>query len=173
MVMVVCGKNMAKLYRYIKLGYYLDNSGNVNEKDIDGNDMICDHGVNVFYLPRTAQGREIRWRLSYTSDNNNFGPEVLLLRTYGVPISQKVRSFNITIHLRPGTHPPGVEQRPTLDQLNDLEALTESKTVVDLKGPWGNVVGWVRRLRVLEVRQEAGAPPEFLVGATLQVRKEA
>jgi hypothetical protein len=65
----------------------------------------------------------------------------------------------------------GVEQRTSVEQLNDLYALAESVAGVACNGPWGDITVHPRRMKVLEVRQEGHELPRFIVSFTAQKRE--
>jgi len=170
---VVVGEGLTA-NRYWEVYYNVDGGG-YSKLDVDGNDMKIDSdGRKTFYLPKTAVGHEIRFYLECTGDSNSYPPELTYFEPFAVPQSRKVPLIPITLRLAEGTgHGVGREARGADKQLNDLITLSESATAIDLKGPWGDFSGWVRKVRVVDMVQEGSSPPELITEALLQRREES
>jgi hypothetical protein len=159
---------------YWEISYSVD-GGAYSNLDVDGTAMRVDSdGLHTFILPSTAKGREVQFKLTYTGAASTTGGKLVHFRPYAVPCGLKLRHYQAILYLAEGTrHDGGVEQRTSVDQLNDLNALTEDATAVDFKGPWGDIKSHPKKVRVLEARQEGHGPPRFLVELVAQKREEA
>ena len=163
----------ASAAKYWVLGYAINSGSSFSNNDINGTEMRANSdGLWTFYLPVTAKGREIQFRLTYTGDADTSKVEVIHFKPYAVPTALKLRHYNLTLYLANDVrHDIGVERRSSVDQLNALLALTEDAAGVDCKGPWGDITVNPRKIRVLEVRQEGHEAPQFLVEYLVQVRR--
>lgn len=159
---------------YWKISYKVDGAAWASD-DVDGVEMRVDEDkLHTFILPSTAKGRRVQFKLSYVGAANTNMGQLIHFRPYAVPHSLKLRHYTLTLHLAgEARHDGGVEQRNSLDQLNDLNALAEDSTAVDFKGPWGDIKVHPKRLRTLEVRQEGHELPRFLVEFVAQKREES
>lgn len=149
--------------------------GAFSANDISGSLMnITSEGIKTFYLPRTARGREIQFKFQYVISNDNVKIEIVYFEPFAIPISKTVPIVSAMLRLAEGTHYDfGIEGRSTIDQLNDLVALSEDSTPIAMNGPWGDWVGHIKSIRVQEVIQEGMQEPEYLVAVSLQRREEA
>lgn len=170
---VLAGKNLTA-NRYCELLYSVD-GGAYSNLDIGGVGMkISSDGRKTFYLPRTAKGREVQFRLDYTGDVNTTAGEIQFLEPFAVPQSRKVPAIRVTLHLgSEQLYGPGKEHRDPATQLNDLVALAEDPTAIALNGPWGDDYGWVRNVRILDTIQVGQGKTEFVAEAMLQKREES
>lgn len=157
---------------YWAISYSVD-GGAYSNLDINGGAMrVNADGLFTFILPTSAKGREVQFKLEYTGASESAMGQLIHFKPYAVPASLKLRHYNLTLHLAgEARHDGGVEQRNSLDQLNDLQALAESSTAVDCKGPWGDISVHPKRVRTLEVRQEGHELPRFLVEFVVQKRE--
>lgn len=155
--------------------YYSVDGGAYSKLDVDGNDMkLTSNGRTIFYLSQTAVGREIQFYFQYTGGIDEAPiSEIVRFEPYAVPQSQKVPLIPITLKLATGVKTDkGVERRTAQEQLNDLIALSESPTAIALEGPWGDISGWLRKLRVTDTAQVGHKETELVVEAVLQRREE-
>lgn len=151
---------------------YSVDDGAFSSLDIDGNNMrITSEGRKVFFLPKTAVGAHIQYKLTCTASATNDSPRLDYFEHYAVPRSRKIPRIIANLHLATAMRDHGREVRGPQEQLADLYALSEQGAAVDLIGPWGDVDGWVERIRVVEVIQAGLEEPELLVEATLLQRE--
>ena len=153
--------------------WYSVDSGAYAKVDIDGVEMRVDENkLHTFVLPTTAKGREVQFKLEYVGAADSAMGQLVHFKPYAVPHSLKLRHYSLTLLLSGELqHDGGIEQRTSIEQLNDLYALTEASTAVDCKGPWGDITVHPKRPRVLEVRQEGHELPRFLVEFVVQKRE--
>ncbi|KKL85170.1 hypothetical protein LCGC14_1957370, partial [marine sediment metagenome] len=153
--------------------WYSVDSGAYAKVDIDGVEMRVDENkLHTFVLPTTAKGREVQFKLEYVGAADSAMGQLVHFKPYAVPHSLKLRHYSLTLLLSGELqHDGGIEQRTSIEQLNDLYALTEASTAVDCKGPWGDITVHPKRPKVLEVRQEGHELPRFLVEFVVQKRE--
>lgn len=171
-VQIAC-KNVTASNKWT-LGYSIDGSA-FSTLDINGNAMdVTSEGVKTFFLPRSARGREIQYRLMFTTADDDVRIEVVYFEPFAVPVSRSVPVIDVVLRLSEDLHHDfSAEGRSTVEQLNDLIALAEDSTPVEMKGPWGEWFGHVRKVQVQEVIQEGIQEPEYLLAVRLQRREEA
>src|SRR3972149_2504883 len=171
---VLVGKNLTAIRRW-ELAYSVD-GGAFSSLDINGITMsIISDGRQTFFLPLTAVGREIQYRLSYIGDVSTTAGEIAYFEPFAVPQSRKLPAYIVQLHLaRDSSLDIGKEYRSSAEQLSDLAALNESATTVKASGPWGeNKDMVVRSLQLVEVIQEPDVEPEYMVTVELQEREVA
>ncbi|KKM07185.1 hypothetical protein LCGC14_1736480 [marine sediment metagenome] len=142
--------------------------------DIDGNTMrVNADGLHTFYLPLTAIGREVQFRLDFVGDSNTAPPELSYFEPFAVPQSKKIPINVIQLHLsRDSKYDVGQEARSAAEQLSDLHTLDETSSPLKASGPWGEDKDmWVKSLRLISVLQEPDLEAEYLVEVSLQERK--
>jgi hypothetical protein len=163
---------------YWDVAYRVD-QGSWITVDIDGANMrVNSDGLTTFYLARTAVGKDIQYRLTY--DGPGFGEtakqagKIRYLEAFAVPRSRKIPVLVLNLTLGQVRHDMGEEHRSTVDQVNDLLTLEEKQDVaIEAKGPWGDYWGWIRRVRLSEVKQEGRDEPELVAEVVIQRREQA
>ncbi|KKL07157.1 hypothetical protein LCGC14_2588840, partial [marine sediment metagenome] len=170
---VVVGKGTLSANRHWTVSYRIE--GAVwSSLDIDGNTMKVDSdGLHTFYLPLTAVGRDIQFKLDYIGDSDSAPGELSYFEPFAVPQSKKVPVNIIQLHLvRGARYDVGQEARSAAEQLEDLRVLDETATPLKASGPWGEDKDmWLKRLSLVRVIQEPNLEPEYLVELALQERK--
>lgn len=169
---VLVGKNLTSA-RYWDLDYRID-GGAFQTVDINNNNMRIDaDGRKTFFLPLTAVGREIQFRLTYVSNDTTEAGEINYFEPFAVPQSRKIPIHVVQLYLAEGSKlSDGREYRAAADQLSDLTALSEDAATLKASGPWGeNKDMWVKSFRLLSVTQEADLEAEYLVEVSLQERE--
>jgi len=167
----VVGKNLTAA-RFWEVSYSVD-GGAFSNLDKDGNVMRIDSdGRKTFFLPTTVVGREIQFRYDYTGDVATQAGELNFAEGFAVLQSRKIATYTVQLYLAEGVrHDEEVEARTGIQQFNDLALLEEKVDSVVGNGPWGDTQVWVRGKRLIEVVQEGGREPEFLVEVVLQKRE--
>lgn len=144
--------------------------------DIDGNPMRVNSAAKfTFYLPTSASGREIQYRLDYVSDDPSQLGELVYFDAYAIPRPKQVRLPTFQLLLATGIrHGDQIEHRSVTDQLNDLIDLRKSGAAISTTGPWGDALKvHVVNMQVVEAFQQGSGDPELLVQVSLQVREVA
>jgi len=168
----IVGKNL-DANNYWVINYSID-GGAFSALDINGNQMRKNtNGRSSFFLPITAVGREIQYRLDFVYDGSGSPPEINYFEPFASPQAQHmaVHTFNLVLeeNIRTGR---GTDKRTSLEQLNDLFTLSESPSAVLATGPWGSATRvWVRRPRVIDMIQRGQNRPIFVVEVSIQVRE--
>ncbi|KKN36032.1 hypothetical protein LCGC14_0777710 [marine sediment metagenome] len=169
----VVGRGTLSATRYWDVNYSVDGAAWA-ALDIDGNLMrVNSDGLHTFYLPLTAVGREIQFRLSFVGDSATAPPEISYFEPFAVPQSKKVPLNIVQLHLvADETEGERREARTAAQQLSDLHTLDESSSPLKASGPWGESKDmWLKSLSLISVIQEPDAEAEFLVEVALQERK--
>lgn len=167
------GRNVGNSPTRYWVVYYSVDGAAFSPSDIDGSAMgVTSDGLHTFYLPTTAVGKEIQFRLDFAGASDN-PPELNYFEPFAIHQSKKVPIITAYLHLAAGAkHDMAEEGRDAMTQLNNLVALSKSPQSVATYGPWGrDIQVIVRRVHLVGVLQEGGAEPEFLVEATL-LRRE-
>lgn len=170
---VVVGRGTLSAARYWDVFFNVDGGG-FSALDIDGDTMrVNSDGLHTFYLPLTAVGREVQFRLDFTGDSATAPPEISYFEPFAVPQSQKVPINVVQLHLvADEVDGERREVRTAAQQLSDLHTLDESASPLKASGPWGeNKDMWLKSLSLIGVIQEPDAEAEFLVEVALQERK--
>ncbi len=161
--------------KYWDISYSVDGAA-FSDLDADGTVMRLNAvGLQTFILPATAVGRELQLKLDYTSDTFDAAAEIIYLEPFAVPQSRKLPVVGIQLYLAEVQHDQSIDRRSGLDQMNDLQALVEQATPIDVQSaPWSpntDTKVWIRTIRVIEAYQAGEGQPEFLVQLLLQERE--
>ena len=170
---VVVGRGTLSANRYWDVSFNVDGGG-FSSQDIDSNIMrVNSDGLHTFYLPLTAVGREVQFRLGFVGDSATAPPEISYFEPFAVPQSKKVPLNIVQLHLvADETEGERREARTAAQQLSDLHTLDESSSPLKASGPWGESKDmWLKSLSLISVIQEPDAEAEFLVEVALQERK--
>lgn len=170
----LAGKNLSST-KFWDLAYSID-GGAFLTTDIDGNNMrINSDGLKTFILPTSAVGREIQYRLTWTSDSSTVPPELNYFEAFAVPQSKKLPLLSMMLLLQDGIrHDESVESRSAAEQFSDLQTLVEGASAVVASGPWGESFNcWARSLRLLDTIQSGDGEHGLVIDLALQHRESS
>jgi hypothetical protein len=164
--------------RYWQIKYRLTRDAAESSTDVDGNAMkvMTSDRLHTFYLPSTASGREIQYRIDYVSDVSTDAGELTYFEAFAAPQSRKVPIVIARLHLATGMHTErGRDPRTVDEMIDDLYELSEEGPLSAITAPWIRGGGYcqVKSVELVETRQEGTKDPEFVVEVALQMRDVA
>ena len=129
-------------------------------------------GRSTFYLPNAAVGREIQYRLNYTSNDATKKGEVLFVEGFAIPQARKFPILELQLKLAHNQQKDlERETRDVAEQRSDLEALIEAATTITAIGPWGTYQVQPKKIEEIEMIQNDDGEEEVLVSLTCLVRE--
>lgn len=157
--------------KYWSVAYSVD-GGAWQTTDILGAAMSAvTNGLTTFYLPVTANGREIQLRFTFVNNSETSPPKLKYYEVSAVPKPTKVARIMVTLLLGAGFQTEsGYESRTAIEQQNALQALLVSSVPVTAIGPWGEELVVVQDMALTSAVQEGNEPYSFLAKVTLQGR---
>lgn len=160
--------------RHWTIAYSVDGAA-FSDTDISGATMrITSNGRQRFILPTSATGREIQFRLTFSSDSDAAMPEIVYFEAYAIPQSKKVPTYGVRLQLGPFKQDQTNIMASADEQLAALQALAENASPVLSTGPWGKDIRIsVRNLTVTEQVQEGSGNPEYVADVVVIKRETA
>lgn len=157
--------------KYWSVAYSVD-GGAYQTTDINGATMqAITNGLTTFYLPLTANGREIQLKFTFVNNSETSPPKLKYWEVFAVPQAIKLARTKLTLLLQEGfATEGGFEVRTALEQQDAIQTLLVSSVPVTASGPWGEEVVQVKDFKSQAGLQDGQTSYSFIAVITLQER---